>query len=77
MEMGEGEDKETLTIKRSDLQHYMVYIPGLRGAGGPVPRRSTRPTARVHPYMSSSVVSMLDECDRLEALMDQLGFEIF
>ena len=76
MEMGEGEDKETLTIKRSDLQHYMVYIPGLRGAGGPVPRRSTRPTARVHPYMSS-VVSMLDECDRLEALMDQLGFEIF
>ena len=71
MEMGEGEDKETLTIKRSDLQHYMVYIPG-----GPVPRRSTRHTARAHPYMSS-VASMLDECDRLEALMDQLGFSIF
>ena len=59
METGEGKQKVILTINRSDLQHYMVYIPGLRGAGGPVPRRSTRHTARVHPYMSS-VASMLD-----------------
>ena len=77
METGEGKQKVILTIKRSDLQHYMVYIPGVEGGtGGPVPRRSTRPTARAHPYMSS-VASMLDECDRLEALMDQLGFSIF
>jgi len=76
-----GKCEMIFEVDAKKLWRYMVAFPGKgkRGTGGKMPK--TKTACRICPYEvgqtgKRSVCSMLDECDQLEALMHQLGFDI-